>query len=202
MNAGTPAGCMADHLLSVEVAEPDGLRWIDAAALKLSYRHCELPVGAVLARARCRVRRGAEGDLLEQQRVAKADVDRRRATQPLNLPNSGSVFVNPQGNFAGRLIEQVGLKGTVAGGAQISDRHANFIVNLGGAKAAQVRRAEAERDRAAWRSVAAVALRTLAAAAVSGALTFGSWQAWRWATASAAFSIHEIRFSGLAHAQE
>ncbi len=67
---------------------------------------------------------------------------------------------------------------------------------------AQVRRAEAERDRAAWRSVAAVALRTLAAAAVSGALTFGSWQAWRWATASAAFSIHEIRFSGLAHAQE
>ncbi len=138
MNAGTPAGCMADHLLSVEVAEPDGLRWIDAAALKLSYRHCELPVGAVLARARCRVRRGAEGDLLEQQRVAKADVDRRRATQPLNLPNSGSVFVNPQGDFAGRLIEQVGLKGTVAGGAQISDRHANFIVNLGGAKAADV----------------------------------------------------------------
>src|SRR5262249_38945458 len=67
-----------------------------------------------------------------------ADVDRRRATLPLNLPNSGSVFVNPRGDFAGRLIEQAGLKGAVQGGAQISDRHANFIVNLGGAKAADV----------------------------------------------------------------
>jgi len=138
MNAGTPAGCMADHLVSVEVAEPGGLRWIDAAALRLAYRHCELPRGAVLTRARCQVRRGSDADVLEQQRVAKADVDRRRATQPLTQPNSGSVFVNPQGDFAGRLIEQAGLKGTVQGGAQISDRHANFIVNLGAATAADV----------------------------------------------------------------
>ena len=138
MNAGTPAGCMADHLLAAEVASPDGLRWVDAADLHLAYRHCELPPGSVLTRARCRVRRGSEGDLIEQQRVAKADVDRRRATQPLNLANSGSVFVNPRGDFAGRLIEQAGLKGTTRGGAQISDRHANFIVNLGTAKAADV----------------------------------------------------------------
>ncbi|HYR18134.1 MAG TPA: UDP-N-acetylmuramate dehydrogenase [Myxococcales bacterium] len=138
MNAGTPAGCMADHLLAVEVAVPDGLRWIDASELGLGYRHCELPRGAVLTRARCQVRRGSEAQLLEQQRVAKADVDRRRATQPLSLPNSGSVFVNPTGDFAGRLIEQAGLKGMTKGGAQISERHANFIVNLGGAKAADV----------------------------------------------------------------
>ena len=138
MNAGTPAGCMADHLISVEVAEPDQLRWIDAGALRLGYRHCELPRGAVLTRARCRVRRGSEAEVLEQQRAAKADVDRRRATQPLTQPNSGSVFVNPEGDFAGRLIEQAGLKGTMQGGAQISDRHANFIVNLGAAKAADV----------------------------------------------------------------
>ena len=98
----------------------------------------ELPRGAVLTRARCRVRRGSDAEVLEQQRAAKADVDRRRATQPLTQPNSGSVFVNPQGDFAGRLIEQAGLKGTVQGGAQISDRHANFIVNLGAAKAADV----------------------------------------------------------------
>jgi UDP-N-acetylmuramate dehydrogenase len=97
-----------------------------------------LPRGAVLTRARCQVRRGSEAELLEQQRVAKADVDRRRATQPLTLPNSGSVFVNPPGDFAGRLIEQAGLKGMVKGGAQISDKHANFIVNLGGARAADV----------------------------------------------------------------
>ena len=138
MNAGTPAGCMADHLVAVEVATPEGLHWIEAKELHLAYRHCELPRGSVLTRARCRVKRGSEADLAEQQRVAKADVDRRRATQPLTLPNSGSVFVNPQGDFAGRLIEAAGLKGTIKGRAQISDRHANFIVNLGGARAADV----------------------------------------------------------------
>lgn len=138
MNAGTPSGCMADHLLAVEVATPDGVRWIDAPDLRLSYRHCELPKGAVVTRARCKVRRGSDAELLEQQRVAKADVERRRATQPLTQPNSGSVFVNPSGNFAGRLIESAGLKGFKKGGAQISDKHANFIVNLGTAKAADV----------------------------------------------------------------
>jgi UDP-N-acetylmuramate dehydrogenase len=138
MNAGTPAGCMADHLLAAEVATPEGLRWIEARELRMSYRHCELPRGAVLTRARCRVRRGTDGEMIEQLRAAKADVDRRRATQPLTLPNSGSVFVNPPGDFAGRLIEQAGLKGLTRGGAQISERHANFIVNLGGATAAEV----------------------------------------------------------------
>jgi UDP-N-acetylmuramate dehydrogenase len=138
MNAGTPAGCMADHLLAVEVATPDGLRWVDAASLNLRYRHCDLPKDAVVTRARCKVRRGTDAEIIEQQRVAKADVERRRSTQPLTLPNSGSVFVNPQGNFAGRLIESAGLKGMQKGGAQISEKHANFIVNLGGAKASDV----------------------------------------------------------------
>lgn len=138
MNAGTRAGCMADHLEAAEVATPDGLRWIPAADLRMSYRHCELPRGAVLTRARCRIRRGTDAEVLEQQRAAREDVDKRRATQPLTLPNSGSVFVNPPGDFAGRLIEQAGLKGLRSGAAQISDKHANFIVNLGGAKAAEV----------------------------------------------------------------
>jgi UDP-N-acetylmuramate dehydrogenase len=138
MNAGTPAGCMADHLLAAEVATPAGLRWLDAKALALSYRHCELPRGAVLTRARCKIRRGSEAEVVEQRGAAKADVERRRATQPLTLPNSGSVFVNPKGDFAGRLIEAAGLKGLTRGGAQISDKHANFIVNTGAAKAADV----------------------------------------------------------------
>ena len=138
MNAGTSTGTAADHLEAVEVATPDGLRWVPAADLRLAYRHCELPEGAVLTRARCRVRRGSEGDVQEDARLAKADVERRRATQPLTQPNSGSVFVNPRGDYAGRLIEQAGLKGARRGGAQISEKHANFIVNLGDATAADV----------------------------------------------------------------
>src|SRR5207248_10760152 len=93
---------------------------------------------AGLPRARGRVRRGAEPDVQEDARTAKADVDRRRASQPLSQPNSGSVFVNPRGQYAGQLIEQVGLKGERRGGAQISEKHANFIVNLGDATAADV----------------------------------------------------------------
>jgi UDP-N-acetylmuramate dehydrogenase len=138
MNAGTSTGAAADHLEAVEVATPDGLRWLAASELRLSYRHCQLPEGAVLTRARCRVRRGDEAHVQEDTRLAKADVERRRSTQPLSQPNSGSVFVNPSGNFAGRLIEQAGLKGARRGGAQISEKHANFIVNLGDATAADV----------------------------------------------------------------
>ena len=138
MNAGTPSGCMADHLVAIEVATPAGLLWLDATELHLAYRHCELPRGAVLTRARCKVRRGTDAELLEQLLLARLDVERRRTTQPLTLPNSGSVFVNPRGDFAGRLIEQAGLKGARRGGAQISDKHANFIVNLGEARASDV----------------------------------------------------------------
>jgi UDP-N-acetylmuramate dehydrogenase len=138
MNAGTSTGSASQHLEAVQVATPDGLRWVPVADLKLSYRHCELPDGAVLTRARCRVRRGSEGEVQEDARLAKADVERRRATQPLTQPNSGSVFVNPRGDYAGRLIEQAGLKRARRGGAQISEKHANFIVNLGDATAADV----------------------------------------------------------------
>jgi cell division protein FtsQ len=67
---------------------------------------------------------------------------------------------------------------------------------------AQVRRAEAQRDRAAWKSVLDAALRTLAAAAMSAALSLGAWETWNWATASEAFAVRQIRFSGLVHAQE
>jgi UDP-N-acetylmuramate dehydrogenase len=65
-------------------------------------------------------------------------VGRRKSSQPAGLPNSGSMFRNPPGDYAGRLIEAAGLKGKRIGQAQIAQRHANFIVNLGGAKAAEV----------------------------------------------------------------
>jgi len=66
-------------------------------------------------------------------------VGKRKSSQPSGFPNSGSMFRNPPGDFAGRLIEAAGLKGQRIGGAQIAERHANFIVNLGGARAIEVR---------------------------------------------------------------
>ena len=63
---------------------------------------------------------------------------KRLASQPLNMPSAGSTFRNPEGDFAARLIEASGLKGTTIGGAQVSEKHANFIVNLGNASAADI----------------------------------------------------------------
>jgi UDP-N-acetylmuramate dehydrogenase len=138
LNAGTPAGSMSDHLEAVEIAVPAGLFWLGADKLRLGYRSCTLPAGAVLTRARCRVRHGSDAERASELRASRLDLDKRRASQPLTQPNSGSMFVNPPGNFAGRLIEAAGLKGARRGGAQISPRHANFIVNLGEATAADV----------------------------------------------------------------
>jgi UDP-N-acetylmuramate dehydrogenase len=104
--------------------------------LDFSYRHARLPPGAFISRARLRL--CAEGLEEESQRVAH-HLSRRKATQPLELPSCGSVFKNPPGDHAGRLIEAAGLKGRALGGARISDKHANFIVNEGGALASEVR---------------------------------------------------------------
>jgi UDP-N-acetylmuramate dehydrogenase len=78
------------------------------------------------------------GDGAESRRKITELLKRRIATQPLDEPNAGSVFRNPPGDYAARLIEACGLKGRVIGGAQISEKHANFIVNLGRARAADI----------------------------------------------------------------
>ncbi len=81
-----------------------------------------------------------KGDGAAAREEIKRLLARRVATQPLDLPNAGSVFRNPPGDYAARLIEQCGLKGLRIGAAQVSEKHANFIVNLGGAKAADIER--------------------------------------------------------------
>lgn len=82
--------------------------------------------------------RFAKGDGAASRERIKQLLKKRIATQPLNQPNAGSVFRNPPGDFAARLIESCGLKGLRIGNAQVSEKHANFIVNLGGASAAEI----------------------------------------------------------------
>jgi UDP-N-acetylenolpyruvoylglucosamine reductase len=79
-----------------------------------------------------------KGDVEAARREIKALMEKRHASQPLQLPNAGSVFRNPPGNHAAKLIESCGLKGKRVGGAQVSEKHANFIVNVGGATAADI----------------------------------------------------------------
>jgi len=74
-----------------------------------------------------------EGNKEESNQIIKDRVMRRKASQPLDMPSAGSVFRNPEGDYAGRLIEAVGLKGKKIGGAEVSNKHANFIVNTGNA---------------------------------------------------------------------
>jgi UDP-N-acetylmuramate dehydrogenase len=144
MNAGTKSGEMAELLRAVEVATPDGLRFVPAEDLRLSYRHCELPAGAVVTRLRLRFR---HGDPIQGDAQLRTDMSYRRRTQPWAKPNLGSTFKNPPGDHAGRLIEACGLKGASEGGVAFSDLHANFLVNLGGGRARDalrlIRRAQA-----------------------------------------------------------
>ncbi|MBS1109872.1 MAG: UDP-N-acetylenolpyruvoylglucosamine reductase [Anaeromyxobacteraceae bacterium] len=132
MNAGTRIGEMKDVVERIEVATPEGLRFVPAAELGYAYRTCRLPPGAVVTRVGFRLR---HGDVAASRAVMDADREHRRRTQPLAWPTWGSTFRNPPGDHAGRLVEAVGLKGHREGNAMWSDLHANFVVNLGGATA-------------------------------------------------------------------
>jgi UDP-N-acetylmuramate dehydrogenase len=103
--------------------------------ITFSYRGSTLPEGMVVIQARLRLRKDVAVQVSSKVRELVA---KRKTSQPAGYPNSGSMFRNPPADFAGRLIEAAGLKGKRIGQSQISERHANFIVNLGGAKAEEV----------------------------------------------------------------
>lgn len=135
MNAGASGGEVKDVLSEVKVLKDGELRTLKADKLDLSYRQSRLPEGAVITSATFRLEKGDE---VEIGRKMKENLERRRRTQPLDIPSAGSVFRNPPGDYAGRIIEEAGLKGSRVGDAFVSERHANFIVNRGKATASQV----------------------------------------------------------------
>ncbi len=136
MNAGTRAGEVKDIVESVTVVLPSGdIQELDAADLGFRYRHADVPRGAIVVEG---VIRAAVGGVEAGREQVKEERAYRNRTQPYSLPSAGSVFRNPEGDHAGRLIEAAGLKGTRIGGAVISMLHANFIVTETGAKAADV----------------------------------------------------------------
>ncbi len=134
-NAGAYGWCMADSLSWIRYLARDGeVRTIASGAAELRYRHSRFKDSGEIVLA-------AGFHLNQRREEARASElnRRRRETQPLTLPNAGSMFKNPPGTAAGALIEQAGLKGRRIGDAQISEKHANFIVNLGRATARDVK---------------------------------------------------------------
>ncbi|MBI5636434.1 MAG: UDP-N-acetylmuramate dehydrogenase [Nitrospinae bacterium] len=135
MNAGASGGEVKQSLVRATLIVNGEAEEFKAEALGLAYRHSALPPGAVVVSATFALKEGEGKEILERMRKGMAA---RRKSQPLEYPSAGSVFKNPPGDFAGRIIEACGLKGLREGDAQVSLKHANFIVNLGHATAAQV----------------------------------------------------------------
>ena len=136
MNAGAHQSEVWQFVAEVTTVDRSGtLHTRKPEEFKVSYRHVELPAGEWFVAASLKFNAGDADVELDQ---IKTLLKRRNASQPANQPCAGSVFRNPQGDFAGRLIEITELKGLTIGGASVSDKHANFIVNNGNATAADI----------------------------------------------------------------
>lgn len=132
MNAGAYGGEMKDVLESAEIALPDGtLREAPAEELELSYRHSALEGSGALVTAATVKLTPAEPETIRAR--MRELMEKRRASQPLDMPSAGSTFKRPVGGYAAALIDQAGLKGFAIGGAQVSEKHAGFVINRGGA---------------------------------------------------------------------
>jgi UDP-N-acetylmuramate dehydrogenase len=135
MNAGTRLGEMKDSVKAVRVVTPTGTV-LDCPArdIVFSYRRAELPTG-IVAGVWLQLKPGVRSDI---EKVVKDYLRYRRDSQPLTLPSAGCVFKNPPNDSAGRVVEAAGLKGAHVGDAEVSQKHANFIVNQGHASAKDV----------------------------------------------------------------
>lgn len=137
MNAGAHGHSLDEVLESIEVfvVEEGQTRWISASDARFEYRDSTLPDGGVVTAAIVRLRPGDPADIRRHMDEAR---EWRRATQPLAEPNCGSVFKNPPGDHAARLVEAAGAKGLAVGGARVSEKHSNFVVAAPGATAKDV----------------------------------------------------------------
>jgi UDP-N-acetylmuramate dehydrogenase len=136
MNGGAYGREVADLLVDCDVVLSDGtLITVPAADLNYTYRHSDLPEGAIVVAARLR---GVPGDPAaigaEMDRIAQA----REEAQPLRSKTGGSTFKNPPNDKAWRLVDAAGCRGLTMGGAQVSDKHANFLINTGNATSADI----------------------------------------------------------------
>ena len=139
MNAGAYGGEMKDVLKGASVLFPDeGVRFLSCEELDLSYRHSVLTdhPDAIVLYAVFRLEKGDSAAIRAKMDELMA---KRKASQPLEFPSAGSTFKRPTGYFAGALIEQAGLKGLTVGDAQVSEKHAGFVINRGKATGAEVR---------------------------------------------------------------
>jgi UDP-N-acetylmuramate dehydrogenase len=136
MNAGAFGGEIAKVVTLVHgVSEAGEALALSRDDVKFAYRRTDLPQHFIITRVDFELAHGDRERLMARVAELRA---KRASRQPRGVPNAGSIFKNPPGNFAGKLLEGAGLKGTRLGGAAFSDQHANFIVNLGGAQAAEV----------------------------------------------------------------
>ena len=138
MNAGAYGGEMRDILTAARIVSKDGRReyTMSADELDMGYRHTVLhETGDVVVEARLAL---GEGDRDEIRREMAELAERRNTKQPVTYPSAGSFFKRPEGYFAGKLIQDAGLKGLTVGGAQVSELHSGFIINRGGATATDI----------------------------------------------------------------
>ncbi|MBP3729151.1 MAG: UDP-N-acetylmuramate dehydrogenase [Lachnospiraceae bacterium] len=137
MNAGAYGGEMKDITESVRIMGPEGrIRELDGAEMAFGYRSSRMEGSdEVIVSAVLRLEKGEAAAIEERMRELS---EKRREKQPLTYPSAGSTFKRPPGRFAGQLIEEAGLKGFQIGGAQVSEKHAGFVINAGGASARDV----------------------------------------------------------------